>query len=162
MVTTGVAKSSAYGIMGVLLWITANLGVAFYVLMAAYIIDFALHYSQKADFLQRMTLYLASTFFSYYLQNTQQFMSIPLLHGLIVAMAVHEVVEVLTEARTRLDVLKKKNPAQAPEIDQLEQMMAQFQAILPQLAAAQAIQNPVNTPAPPVPTPPTPKGGDEP
>lgn len=153
MVESGAAKSTAFGIMGVLLWITNNLGIAFYILIAAYILDFALHYSQKQEFIQRITLYLGSTFFSYYLQNTDTFMTIPLLRGLIIMMAVHEVIEVLTEVRTRLKLWKPSDPAQAAEVTQLETLLQQFQDVIPILAATQAIQAPVNTPAASVPPP---------
>ena len=137
MLPSGI-KTIGYTIAACLLWITANLGASFYVLIAAYMVDFALHYDQKQEFINKMTLYLASTFFAYYLQNAQQFMTIPLLHGLIVAMAAHEVLEVLTELKTYLDKYKAKHPDQAAEVNTLENLLPQAQTLINQLLAAQA------------------------
>lgn len=135
MVSQGV-KAVGYSLAAVVLWITANLGAAFYVLMASYVVDFALNYDQKVEFVQRMTLYLGSTFFAYYLQNSAQFSAIPLLHGLIVAMASHEVIQVLAEAKNRLDAYKVKHPDQAADVTNLEALLAQAQALAPALLAA--------------------------
>lgn len=133
MVATSGLKAIGYSILAVLLWITANLGAAFYVLVVAYIVDFGLHYAQKQEFLQKMALYLGSTFFAYYLQNSAQFMSIPLLHGLIVAMAAHEVLEVLADLKTRLDQYKAKHPTQAAQVDSIEALLPQAQQLAQQL-----------------------------
>ncbi len=133
MGATSGLKAIGYSILAVLLWITANLGAAFYVLVVAYIVDFGLHYAQKQEFLQKMTLYLGSTFFAYYLQNSTQFMSIPLLHGLIVAMAAHEVLEVLADLKARLDQYKTAHPTQAAQVDSIEALLPQAQQLAQQL-----------------------------
>ena len=137
MVPAG-AKTATYGIAAVFLWITANLGIAFYVLVAAYLVDFGLNYDRKQEFIQKMTLYLGSTFFAYYLQNSDQFISIPLLHGLIVAVAAHEVIEVLAALKIKLDAYKQNHPSEAAQVDSLEALLVQAQPILTQFAALQA------------------------
>ena len=157
MLESAGAKFGIFSLLGVLLWIDANLGLAFYVMIAAYMVHFALQYQNKQAFIQKMFLYLGSAFFAYYLQNTADFMSIPLLHGLIIGLAAHEVLEVLIELKTRLDVYKVVHPNDAATIDSAEALLAQVQSLLPSLLAMQnaAGAAPVVPVVPVVPTPPT-------
>jgi len=99
------------------LWLTNNLGDAFYVLIIAYLIDFVLNYSNRAVFIPKMFNYLGSVAFAYYLQQGYAFNSIPVLRGLIVIIAVHEVMEVSNELKDRLATFKA-NKAKAPAIFQ--------------------------------------------
>lgn len=124
-------KASIFSLASVFLWITNNLGMAFYVLVGAYVVNFALHYNEKVEFIQRMTFYLLSACSTYYLQNTNDFMSIPMLRALIVGLAVHEILQVLTVIKEKLDVYKKSHPQQAAEIETLETVIEQAQTIVP-------------------------------
>ena len=129
-------KTGFYTISAALLWITANLGWAFYILVAAYIFDFALHYSQKFEFVQKMTYYLGSTSFAYYLQNGQAFANVELLHGLIALMAAHEVLEVFQALKVKLDDFKKKYPKEAAQVETVESILTQAENVAPGLIAS--------------------------
>ncbi len=134
-------KAALFAISAACYWVTQNLGYEFYILVAAYIINFALHYDKKQEFLQKQTMYLGSTFFAYYLQNTQQFLTIPLIHGLIVGLAAYESLEVWVEIKNRMEIYKTAHPNQANEINNIESALALIEKNFPGMTSTMNTQN---------------------
>ena len=99
----------------IMLWVTTNLGEAFYVLVIAYLVDFALNYANRSVFIPKMFNYLGGVAFAYYLQQGHDFNSIPILHGLIVIIALHEVMEVTNELKSKIATFKE-NKSNTPAL----------------------------------------------
>ena len=143
----GSVKIGAISLTAICTWAIANLGWALVVLVALFIVDFALNYTQKAKFFQNAFQHMGIVCFGIYMQSSGLF-TIPMLHMIIVALAMYESSEVYNNLGVKIKDYQAKLKAepQTPSVISTEQKLDQLITLMSQ---AQAQTNAViNKPLP--------------
>ncbi len=123
---------------GIALWLTANLGEAWWILLGLLALDAVLNYDDEAAWLRRLVAYMATTAITAYMRHG---LGIAGLHAVVFGMVAYEAVRVgdrlLVVARPMLALLR--TPAAAAAEASLPAMIQALQARVDALAAQQGV-----------------------